>query len=430
MPAAATLERHVRGHWVPIASVALSADPAGGIATPTVTTYETGYASENLERRDAAALSAAMPVTLDALERSRWPAFLVDLLPQGHGRTELLRQMGPPEHSGRPADWLLLLAGAGNPVGHLRVREAWEWLAARSTPAPAEGFSFEEVAAHSDDFLELLTGHGLLVVGASGVQGEWPKILLAEDARGRLHLDHTLPDEQARAHWLVKLGRGPDPQLARILELEAPYMRLARRLGARVHGELAHRHRALFIPRFDRRVRGSGLERIAQESLASLAGVADLWVALAHDTAVGVLAQVVTDPQGEVIEYVRRDVLNLLLGNRDNHAHNTAVQRFEDGRIGLSPLYDFAPMMLHPGGMARLARWDGEVGLSPDLRGVIEQCRQATGLPLPGLPVALRELATHLGRLPEHAAHAGIPPDILERQKPSVDAVLEALRRV
>jgi serine/threonine-protein kinase HipA len=198
MPDAVTIERFVRGQWLPIASVALRADPAGGIAVATTTTYEIEYAIDNLDRRDAAALSAAMPVTLDALQRSRWPAFLVDLLPQGYGRAELLRQLSLHEQTGRAADWQLLLAGAGNPVGHLRIREAVEWLTAHATPAPQEGFSFDDVAARSDDFLEFLSGNGLFVVGSSGVQGEWPKILLAEDAQGRLHLDHTLSDDRAR----------------------------------------------------------------------------------------------------------------------------------------------------------------------------------------------------------------------------------------
>jgi serine/threonine-protein kinase HipA len=228
----------------------------------------------------------------------------------------------------------------------------------------------------------------------------------------------------------VKFGRGPDAMLARILQLEAPYMQLARLLGARVDGELELRSRALFIPRFDRRMGQNGMERVAQESLASVAGVADFGLSLKHDTAISILAPVLTDPECDIIEYVRRDALSLLPGNRDNHAHNTALQRFEDGRICLSPLYDFAPMMLHPDGIARLSRWNGESGLSPDWRLVIEQCREASGLPLPGLPAALRELRARLTLLPEHSARAGIPSDILERQRLSIDAVLEALAMV
>ena len=425
----ATIERFDRGQWFPIASVALDGDPTGGIATPTITAYGIDYAIDNLDRCDAAAVSAALPVSLDARKRSRWPAFLVDLLPQGYGREELLRQIGVVEGIGRPADWRLLRHGAGNPIGHLRVREAYEWLTTHQAP-PTEGFSFDEVAARSDQFIDFLAASGLFVAGSSGVQGEWPKILLTEDAQGRLHLDHALSDDRARKHWIVKFGRGPDEMLARILQLEAPYMTLARLFGVRVHGELQLRNRALFIPRFDRSVGHSGVDRIAQESIASLCGVADLSTSPQHDTIVKMLARVCSDPEGEVIEYVRRDVLNLLMGNRDNHARNTALQRLNNGHISLTPLFDFAPMMLHPDGIARRSRWQNETGLSPNWNRVIEQCCEATGRTLPRLPAVLRELRALVERLALHAEQAGIPPSILERQDLSITAVREALAAV
>lgn len=64
------------------------------------------------------------------------------------------------------------------------------------------------MAARGDGFLEFLAGNGLFAAGSSGAQGEWPKILLTEDAQGRLHLNHMLPDDLACKHWLVKFGRG------------------------------------------------------------------------------------------------------------------------------------------------------------------------------------------------------------------------------
>ena len=424
-----TLERFVGGHWVAVASVALEGSATDGIATPTTTAYEFDYALDYRDRRDAAALSAALPVSLDVRTHARWPAFLVDLLPQGYGRAELLRQMGLPEGSGRSADWALLQQGAGNPIGHLRIREAHERLA-RRPPPPAGGFSFDEVALRSDDFIELLAANGLFVAGSSGVQGEWPKILLTEDRQGRLHLDHALPDAQAHRHWLVKFGRGQDPQLARILELEAPYMHLARLLGARVHGPLQLQGRALFIPRFDREVVDGGVRRIAQESVASLCGVADFGVLVPHPRIVEKLAEVCTDPEGEIIEYVRRDVLNVLMGNRDNHIRNTALRRDEDGSIGLTPVFDFAPMMLHPDAIARHSRWYNESGRSPDWGQVIAQCREASGLPLHGLPAALRDLRDAITSLEQHAAAAGIPADILGRQDLAIAAVRDSLAAV
>jgi serine/threonine-protein kinase HipA len=427
-----TFERFAGGRWTAVASLALAGDAALGIAAPTTLAYVIDYAMDHFERRDAAALSVRLPVDLGTQRLPRWPAFLVDLLPQGYGRAELLRELRLPERAGREADWPLLCHGAGNPIGHLRVAEAHAWLAGRVAHAgvATQGFTFEEVAARSDIFIDFITSHGLFVAGSSGVQGEWPKILLTEDAAGLLHLDHALPDIQARRHWLVKFGRGNHPALAQILTLEAPYMELARLLGARVYAPLRLRERALFIPRFDRAVTTTGLQRIAQESIASLCGIAEFGAAPAHDEAIAQLARVCTDPPAEIAEYLRRDVLNLVLGNRDNHARNTAIQRFEDGRIALSPLFDFAPMMLHPDGIPRQMRWRNERSMSPDWNAVMEQCREVTGLALPDLPDVLLDLRERLDRLPQLAEEAGVPPAILDRQRLSISAVQAALAKL
>ena len=228
----------------------------------------------------------------------------------------------------------------------------------------------------------------------------------------------------------MKFSRGADGALEQILALEAPYMRLARLLGARVHGELELHQRTLFIPRFDRQVGTRAVVRIAQESMASLCGIAEFGLALSHDRIVAALAEVVTDPQAEIIEYVRRDVLNVALGNRDNHLRNTALQRFEDGTIRLTPLFDFAPMMLHPDGIARRSRWEGEQGANPDWPRVVQQCRRATSLPAEPAHAACVKLRARFERLPEIAVEAGVPESILERQSLSLDAVRASLAEI
>jgi serine/threonine-protein kinase HipA len=416
-----TVQRFYASRWIDVASVEIKALPERGIATPTASAYTLDYAIDNLERRDAAALSWTFPVQLDIFSRQRWPPFLVDLLPQGYGRAELLRQLELPEPSGANVEWPLLLAGAGNPIGNLRIREAREWLDSQTPPDHAHGFTAQAIAARSDDFLEFLASHGLFVAGSSGVQGEWPKILLTEAHDGLFHLDHTLPDSQAAAHWLVKFGRGPDPALARILKLESPYMRVARRLGLRVHGDLQLRERALFIPRFDRAVTPDGVQRIAQESLACFCDIAEFGAAPPHNLAVAQLARAATRPEEEVTEYVKRDVANIVLGNRDDHARNTAVHRLEDGTIRLTPVFDFAPMLLHPDGIARRMRWQQETQGAPRWSSVIEQCREATQMPLAELPVTLREFGELIAKLPEIAREESIDSDVIGRQRSAIE---------
>jgi serine/threonine-protein kinase HipA len=372
--------------------------------------YETTYALEHFARTDAAALSCNHPVGIEGYRTERWPAFLVDCLPQGYGRQELLRQLGLPPGVAQSGDWALLAHGAGNPIGNLRLAQAHAWLTQRSQAVPSPGFTRAEVAARGERFAEHLAANGLFVAGSSGVQGEWPKILLSEDGGGMLHLDHQLPDALARKHYIVKFARGTNERLNTILRLEAVWMALAQHLGLRVHAVPVLEGRALFIERFDRTVqpaRGraqtgnaqAGIERHAQESLYSLCQREGADDRVSHNDAVQALVRVAQDPVAEVCEYLRRDVANIVLGNKDNHGRNTALQRRADGWVGLTPVYDFAPMYLHPDGIARRIRWlvDGTPDNgTPDWQAVARLCAAAAA---PCTNLAQATVANHLRSL-------------------------------
>ncbi len=401
------LQIHVDGAWRDAAFLDLQGDAAHGIAAATYFAYLPEYVLAHWGRGDAAALSALAPVDLATYPCPGWPPFLVDLLPQGYGRVELLKQLDRSESAGPGADWDLLNTGAGNPIGNLRVKEAHAWAAARSGTI-RRGFTVDEVARRAGDFNEYLAQHGLFLAGSSGVQGEWPKILLTQAADGLLYLDHTLPDELAARHFIVKFGRGTDPALATILRLEAPYMTLAQGLGLHVHAELALRERALFIPRFDRDVADGGVIRHGQESVASLCGIAGFGAAPSHNHVCRRIADVATDPVHEVVEYIKRDIANVALGNRDNHGRNTAIARRADGTIGLTPLFDFAPMWLHPDGIARRMRWLSDDGGAPRWASAIEQAGEAARLDSRLLKAGVRTMAAPLAALFDRARALGI----------------------
>ena len=127
----------------------------------------------------------------------------------------------------------------------------------------------------------------------------------------------------------------------------------------------------LFGRRFDRIVRNRRVERLAQESLYSLAGVAAFGTPLRKERQADALARFATDPKKELREFLLRDVLEVALGNTDNHARNTSVLKWADGRVELSPLYDFAPMILDARGIARVSRWEDGADL-PDWKRVAE----------------------------------------------------------
>ncbi|MCO4856739.1 type II toxin-antitoxin system HipA family toxin [Herbaspirillum sp. WGmk3] len=429
MKTSCTLQVHIDGAWRQAGALSLTAPVELGMAASTYFSYDAVHAIDYMGRRDAAALSVNVPVGLESLSEARWPACLIDLLPQGYGRGELLRQLGLDERAEASADWPLLCAGAGNPIGNLRVQEAWEWAQARSGPQ-LRGFAMDDIAARSEDFNEYLAQHGLFLAGSSGVQGEWPKILLTRARDGLFYLDHALPDEQAERHYIVKFGRGPDPDLADILRLEAPYMQLAMHLGLKVHGALQLQGKALFIPRFDREVRGTEVVRHAQESIASLCGVTGFAAIPSHNVVCARLGEVATDPLPEIIEYLKRDIANIVLRNKDNHARNTAIRRDAQGRISLTPLFDFAPMWLHPDGIARRMRWERDDGGSPQWASVITQACEAAQIEQEPVRSALREMASPLADLLPYGSSLGIESTFLDPLAATVDQVraqLEAL---
>ena len=432
MEKSCTIQLYANQRWQDVGSVTLFGPEQDGWRARSYTGYAIDWAVEHPGRRDAHALSCNFAVGLAPLEQPHWPVFLIDLLPQGFGREELSRRLALPPSAEAAADWPLLQAGAGNPIGNLRVKEAASWLAHHS--GAMCGFSDAEVAERSDDFAEYLASHGLFVAGSSGVQGEWPKILLTRAHDGLLYLDHTLPDHLASEHFIVKFGRGTDRALAQILQQEAPYMELAKRLGLRVHASLDLKQRALFVPRFDRVVEADRVNRLAQESIATLTGSAGFGAAPSHDAVCRQLLARCTEPEQELLEYLRRDIANIALGNKDNHARNTALQRNFDGKIRLTPLFDFAPMYLHPDGIARRIRWEHNDGGQPDWQSVVATLC-AGDFDMPSKPRAskkslairreflldgLKQMIRPLREIAEAGSATSIDADILTHLRPGI----------
>ena len=428
-PTTCTLQIFIDDAWCDAAALDLTGDLAHGVDAATYLIYLPGYAIAHWQRTDAAALSVNVPVDLISYAAQAWPPFLVDLLPQGYGRVELLKQLGRTEAAGPAADWELLCAGAGNPIGNVRLKEAHDWVTARAGHK-THGFTMEEVADRAADFNEYLAQHGLFLAGSSGVQGEWPKILLTLARDGLFYLDHTLPDEQAQEHFIVKFGRGNDESLRNILRLEWPYMHLAKGLGLKVHADLTLRKRALFIPRFDRQVVDGRVMRFGQESVASLCGIGGFGAAPTHNAVCRRLGEVATDPTREIIEYLKRDIANIALGNKDNHGRNTAIQRVHDGTITLTPLFDFAPMWLHPDGIARRMRWQRDDGGSPNWASAIAQACEAARVSHATVKTSVRMMLTPLATLFADARALDIDDQFLTPLEKTVENVRSQLEKL
>ncbi len=426
-----TLQIYQEDEWLDCAIVEIVGQQQTGWQAATRTSYLFEYAISYMDLSDGHALAYHLPVNVQNTLQSTWPAFLMDLLPQGYGRKELLRQLNFSENTQEQADWALLKAGAGNPIGNLRIKEAYEWLQGQFPVQQNHGFSLDQVVERQENFIESLASYGLFIAGSSGIQGEWPKLLLTQGHDDLFYLDHTLTDHQVKQHWLVKFSRGSDQNLDKILMHEALYMKIAQYLGLRVHQELELHGKTLFIPRFDRKVSDGKVERIAQESIASLGGKAGFGVRMTHNQICSLLMQCCTEPKQEIFEYLKRDLANVALGNKDNHTRNTAIQRFNNGIIRLTPLFDFAPMWLHPDGIARTTRWErDDHGGMPIWHSVIEQIAESTMIdPKEIKAVLIEQLPLYQGLL-KHMQHLQLAPEILENSQYRIDNICQQLEEL
>lgn len=426
-----TLQIYQEDEWLDCAIVEIVGQQQTGWQAATRTSYLFEYAISYMDLSDGHALAYHLPVNVQNTLQSTWPAFLMDLLPQGYGRKELLRQLNFSENTQEQADWALLKAGAGNPIGNLRIKEAYEWLQGQFPVQQNHGFSLDQVVERQEKFIESLASYGLFIAGSSGIQGEWPKLLLTQGHDDLFYLDHTLTDHQVKQHWLVKFSRGSDQNLDKILMHEALYMKIAQYLGLHVHQELELHGKTLFIPRFDRKVSDGKVERIAQESIASLGGKAGFGVRMTHNQICSLLMQCCTEPKQEIFEYLKRDLANVALGNKDNHTRNTALQRFNNGIIQLTPLFDFAPMWLHPDGIARTTRWErDDHGGMPIWHSVIEQIAESTMIdPKEIKAVLIEQLPLYQGLL-EHMQYLQLAPEILENSQYRIDNICQQLEEL
>jgi serine/threonine-protein kinase HipA len=211
-----------------------------------------------------------------------------------------------------------------------------------------------------------------------------------------------------------------------VLRSEAGYLELARQFGLRAGQPILAGADAIQIARFDRTVRDGRVLRYGQESLASAADIPEFGASVPHTRYVEAIRRHTTDPTAEIVEYVLRDVLNLAAGNIDNHGRNTALQKFPDGRIALSPVFDFAPMRLVQEG-PRVTRWtDIASDVEPDWTKVAEVV--CADLMDPSVLLAeLKERAPFVRELPARARALGIDEIVIERAMNRHDEIADTL---
>ena len=142
------------------------------------------------------------------------------------------------------------------------------------------------------------------------------------------------------------------------------------------------------------------------------------------------LGEIATDPNREITEDIKRDIANIALGNKDNHGRNTAIQRRHDGTISLTPLFDFAPMWLHPDGIARRMRWQSDDGGSPNWASAIAQACAAAQVSDATVKTGVRMMLTPLATLFADARALGIDDQFLTPLEKTVENVCSQLEKL
>ncbi len=423
-PGRVTLALYIEGAWQTVGNVTVE-DRRGGVGSPGRFDYDFDYLDRfpnALGARDAHAVSCRYPVSYDTFDEKRWPPFLLDMIPSGAARRYWEARLGLPNTDS--SDWSVLLA-AGHPPGNVRIANAIDLTEGN---AHHPGFPRSDILDRAEGFIEYAHECGAPVSGSSGAGGDSPKFLLREDHDGRWHADGVLSDEATRACWLVKFPRTRDTSDRLILEAEAAYHRVATRFGVRTLGEPTWERDCLFVSRFDRIVESGKVDRLGLESLCSLSGVAEFGVAIPKERLAKALATYATQRETELRELVVRDVLDVALGNTDNHARNTSVLKRADGAVALSPLYDFAPMFLDGRGIARVCRW-ADNSAYPDWN-VVVAALVGLGLDPATTKEWLRTLADQVAALPTVMRECRVPDAVTRQCEERIDRVARALAAV
>lgn len=375
-------------------------------------------------------VSLTLPVSLETRQpMDKCPPFLLDMVPQGNGRRYLTQKLGLTDSDDLVMP--LIQHGAFNPVGRLRLDTAVAYANSvrEDDAALHRGFTLDEIVGRKDDFIDNLAQHGMLGAGTTGLQGASAKFMLVKNTEGLWFIDSFAKESDIASHWLMKLPRGRHETDHAILKNEAAYIKVARACGLRSHGETFHRDGMLFVPRFDREIKNGGVVRLHQESLASLAGHRSFGIRPNHFDLVNAFLPYVTDSVNEVIEYVKRDLLNLAIRNNDNHARNTAVQQLEDGTVRLTPVFDIAPMFMDREMIVRASRWQDKYGrVINNFADVIDE------LPLENegknaVMLAIKSFSKVIEGLPVTMEECGVDADIIALCKLQIDQVCESINK-
>ena len=361
---------------------------------------------------------------MDIARYDSWPALLDDIIPTGYARARWLESLGLLDATESEQALGLLTRAAISPIGNIRVKESLSNISA-DTDSSLESvrFSQSDVVERDHDFLSYAQSRGALSGGATGAGGVAPKLLIRMNASREVWIDALQDDISADTHYLVKFPSGKESIHQDILRAEGAYYRLLDEwlqmntidTSAMLLIE-GQRHPSLWLPRFDRQCQqtahGSLVKRYGVESVYSLMN-RSAGSLLRHEDVLATLASVCStaDKQALALEYLKRDLLNVIFGNTDNHGRNVAVIKTASS-TELAPIFDFAPMKADPEQIIRTTKWS-----QPFERGAefewLALCDALSDYGEPGFfKQELCQFAERLSDLPRQSITFGVPTNI------------------
>jgi len=409
--------------------------------------YLSDYAIDFLDNDDYHAVSLNHPVSLyfDDGGKPGWLRFLDDIIPSGASRRYWVNYLDINDLPVGQQNFILLKYGTMSPVGNLRIKES---VPDYHPQAETHYFAVEDVINRAADFLDYAQERGAAAGGATGAGGEAPKLLLRCGQEQRIWIDtwQNSPDNQD-SYYLVKYPRGARNEIdCNILRAEFHYYHELTAMGFStipIEGMKLTEGRSypsLWLPRFDivRSAQGEVI-KLGMESVYSMLQKGP-GVTLDHETTIRTLIDKITrsnmcreqgydfDITAFVIEWVRRDLLNIVFANSDNHGRNTAFIKAENA-IYLAPIYDFAPMKADPEGIPRSTKWSlpYESGGEYDFTGIAQALSDL--VPAPQLIAALRETSAQLVGLKARLQERGVPEQILEMPATGFNFIADKLTR-
>lgn len=362
--------------------------------------------------------STKLPLSLTDSNKKHWPSFLLDLMPQGHARSLVCKREGIIDNEGN--NFLILKYGSGNPIGNLRIQNNKLNLFSQQKDL---GFSIDDLIEKNENFLEHAEKLGAIVSGASGAQGVAPKFLINKGHDQRWYCDGALEDGQIEQSFIIKYPKGSSKEDKLILAAEKKYIGIAQHLGLNVFSPLGFKENTLFIPRFDRDYKTG--HRLGVESLSSSYGHFQFGKREYLENYLDVICNNSSKAHDDMLEFVTRDFLNIVMGNTDNHGRNFALIKSSSTRIRLSPLYDFAPTVMDPEMIPRASKWIEEDYYIPNFE-YLQEILLQKGIPHTQLKSFFKMWQVKLLSLKELFIKYNIDPEVIKKSTRKYDEFFDS----